>query len=305
MRQSLIVMSVTVLLATSTMSAAWTDWERLDGPSLASGPAAVSSAVNRIDIFAMTDDHKLLHRFWNGSHWSSWITLPGRLSMAPAVVSTGPNLIDLFYVDEQRNLHRVFWNGNAWGPDQDTKIQVDSPPAALYSPGTAHITLYSLRNDNVVQKATVEWGNRGFTQTNPEFASTKPCCGEPQRARFGLAAIAVPTRSAATGVPIQYLAKLFYIDERGRLMDSWTNDFGGQPASAPTAVPRPLEGWDVFVKWSDGTLFHRWQVPGGGPAVWEGLGGQLTSAPAATAWPGRVDVFVRGTDNRIWHRFWH
>ena len=38
---------------------------------------------------------------------------------------------------------------------------------------------------------------------------------------------------------------------------------------------------------------------------WGDLGGVLTSAPAAASWaPGRQDVFVRGTDNALWHRWW-
>jgi glycosyltransferase involved in cell wall biosynthesis len=37
---------------------------------------------------------------------------------------------------------------------------------------------------------------------------------------------------------------------------------------------------------------------------WEPLGGVLTSGPGACSWsPGRVDVFVRGTDNALWHKW--
>jgi hypothetical protein len=42
------------------------------------------------------------------------------------------------------------------------------------------------------------------------------------------------------------------------------------------------------------------------PVTWSGwtsLGGALTSAPAAaTNQDGTIDVFVRGTDNALWHR---
>ena len=38
---------------------------------------------------------------------------------------------------------------------------------------------------------------------------------------------------------------------------------------------------------------------------WESLGGVLTSAPAASSWAAnRLDVFVRGTDNALWHKWW-
>ena len=44
-----------------------------------------------------------------------------------------------------------------------------------------------------------------------------------------------------------------------------------------------------------------------GPSVtdWESLGGVLTSEPVAVAWgENRLDVFVRGTDNALWHKWW-
>jgi hypothetical protein len=38
---------------------------------------------------------------------------------------------------------------------------------------------------------------------------------------------------------------------------------------------------------------------------WEDLGGILTSAPAVASWAAnRLDCFVRGTDNHMWHKWW-
>ena len=38
---------------------------------------------------------------------------------------------------------------------------------------------------------------------------------------------------------------------------------------------------------------------------WESLGGVLTSAPAVSSWSAnRLDVFARGTDNALWHKWW-
>jgi len=39
-------------------------------------------------------------------------------------------------------------------------------------------------------------------------------------------------------------------------------------------------------------------------ARWESLGGTLTSGPAVSSWAsGRLDVFARGSDNALWHRW--
>jgi hypothetical protein len=38
---------------------------------------------------------------------------------------------------------------------------------------------------------------------------------------------------------------------------------------------------------------------------WESLGGVLSSGPGATSWaPGRLDVFARGTDSALWHKWY-
>jgi hypothetical protein len=40
-------------------------------------------------------------------------------------------------------------------------------------------------------------------------------------------------------------------------------------------------------------------------AGWEPLGGSSQGPPTSTTWgPGRLDVFVRGTDNRLWHKWY-
>ncbi|MEL7598087.1 MAG: sialidase, partial [Clostridiaceae bacterium] len=39
---------------------------------------------------------------------------------------------------------------------------------------------------------------------------------------------------------------------------------------------------------------------------WEDLGGVLTSTPGVSSWaPNRLDTFVRGTDNALYHKWWN
>jgi hypothetical protein len=38
---------------------------------------------------------------------------------------------------------------------------------------------------------------------------------------------------------------------------------------------------------------------------WRDLGGRLTSGPGAVSWePNRIDVFVRGHDYQLAHKYW-
>jgi uncharacterized protein YvpB len=73
----------------------------------------------------------------------------------------------------------------------------------------------------------------------------------------------------------------------------------------------PVAAMDVLTLGTDGSLYmqgwdaHGWggwaPVSGAAPG-WPGT----ASAPAAASWgPGRMDVFVRGTDNALWHLWWN
>jgi hypothetical protein len=58
------------------------------------------------------------------------------------------------------------------------------------------------------------------------------------------------------------------------------------------------------------TGYSYWPPPGAsvtGPhwRAWESLGGVLSSAPDVCSWaPGRLDLFARGTDEALWHRWY-
>ena len=78
------------------------------------------------------------------------------------------------------------------------------------------------------------------------------------------------------------------------------------PSSEPStpALTSLLPGrLDLFARSSSGALTHRARPAGGSWTTAVGLGGALRSQPAAVAWSaGHVDVFVRGTDDGLWHR---
>ena len=96
---------------------------------------------------------------------------------------------------------------------------------------------------------------------------------------------------------------------------SWAGwrSLGAPPAGAagdPTIVSWAPGRLDVFARGnSDNRLWQTFSVDGG--ATWSGwlkpLGddGTLAGAPSAsTRGPGRLDVWVTGTDNQIYQRFW-
>jgi Repeat of unknown function (DUF346)/IPT/TIG domain len=88
---------------------------------------------------------------------------------------------------------------------------------------------------------------------------------------------------------------------------------GGVLAGAPAAVSWGPGRLDVFVRGTDNALYHKWW-DGSRWNGWENLGGILTSDPGGVSWgppdrrvgprpAPRIDLFVRGTDNGVWHKW--
>jgi len=63
---------------------------------------------------------------------------------------------------------------------------------------------------------------------------------------------------------------------------------------------------DVYVRGGDGVLYWERSVDNGQNFNgYSSLGGVLKGEPGATSWAaGRADVFIRGQDNALWHKFW-
>ncbi|MEO6798001.1 MAG: glycosyl hydrolase family 18 protein [Candidatus Dormibacter sp.] len=69
-----------------------------------------------------------------------------------------------------------------------------------------------------------------------------------------------------------------------------------------------LRGTGMWALGFDGSSQDLWDVLYAkfGPwRSWQSLGGQLTSSPDVASWgSNRLDVFARGTDNALWHKWW-
>ncbi|CAA7262099.1 unnamed protein product [Cyclocybe aegerita] len=85
---------------------------------------------------------------------------------------------------------------------------------------------------------------------------------------------------------------------------------GGNAIGSPTAVAWSATRLDVFVIGTDCALYHKWwDGSSWGPSYvgnWENLGGTWFShKPAVVSLSAnRLDCFVTGTDNALWHRSW-
>ena len=81
---------------------------------------------------------------------------------------------------------------------------------------------------------------------------------------------------------------------------------GSRSAAASSATPRRSRGARAARRvrpWDRQPALP--PLVRGGWSGWESLGGVLSASPTAASWgPGRIDVFVRGTDNALYHRWY-
>jgi hypothetical protein len=87
-------------------------WESLGG-TIASEPAAVSWASDRLDVFARANDNSLQHWWWDGANWGS-DNLGGVLASAPAAVSWASDRLDVFAGGPGDSLSHKWWDGASW-----------------------------------------------------------------------------------------------------------------------------------------------------------------------------------------------
>jgi hypothetical protein len=83
-------------------------------------PFAIRSADGRVDVFALSDDGRIMHWWWDSTRWRGPVPLPGPtglISSGPCAVAGGPNQMDVFAVGRGR-LQHWFANSDSWsGPE--------------------------------------------------------------------------------------------------------------------------------------------------------------------------------------------
>lgn len=91
--------------------------------------------------------------------------------------------------------------------------------------------------------------------------------------------------------------------------EQWDN-MGGKIVGKPAAVAWGPNRLDVFVRGTDNKIYHKaWNqntwYPGGGVSDWENLGGVIAGSPVAVSWgKERLDIFGRGFDGNLHHKWW-
>jgi hypothetical protein len=92
----------------------------------------------------------------------------------------------------------------------------------------------------------------------------------------------------------------------------WREAYWDDPVSMghkfDLVLTRRFAGAGMFTLDYGGGTFELWSTIAerfSSSTLYESLGGVATASPAVASWgPNRLDLFVRGTDNALYHRFW-
>ena len=124
-----------------------------DGTQFLHGPAAVSWGPNRTDIFAINDDYKMVHQYWDGTTWlSEWESLSdNEFTDTPTAISWGANRLDIFGVEYETGalLHNV-WDGSQWSGWEN----LGTASATVGFTGTVAATSWSVNRIDIVALGT-------------------------------------------------------------------------------------------------------------------------------------------------------
>jgi hypothetical protein len=311
-----LVAVVTMVPSVTAHASGWSGWESLGG-SYNSAPAVASWGSGRLDLFTIGSG-SVQHRWYSGGQWSGTEDLGGQSFFEPAccyeppaAVSWGPGRIDLFVRGTDSNLWHKWYSGGWSGWENLGGPIASAPTAASWGSGRLDVFAVGPAGSVVHKFYDGSWWSGFESLAGIPFFRSPPCqeigtiCYEPPAAvSWGPGRIDVFIRGQS-GIVVGLSHKWY----SGGWSD-WEN-MGGPIGSAPTVASWGSGRLDVFATAANHNVVHKF-YDGGWSSGYEDLGGTAfpdiyccDSGPAAVSWgSGRIDVFVRGLDSAVWHKWW-
>ena len=259
-------------------------WASLGG-ILTSKPAVAAWSSNRLDAFARGSDGQLWHRWHDSSGWRPWEPLGGQLyaGTGPAVAAWAPGRLDVFVDGTDRLLWHRWYDSSGWHPWEPLGGVLASGPAAS-SWGAGHLDIVVQGTDHVIwhksfnNRAWSGWQSLGGqTNADPAIASWGT----------GRADVFVEGTDGQLWHTFYSSGRWFY----------W-EDLGGNLTAGPGATSLGTGLLDVVAV---GAAQEPQRLPyNAGWQLWQPLHGATTQSPAVVPFNGGEDVFVTGTDNKLW-----
>jgi Repeat of unknown function (DUF346) len=276
---------------------------------LLSAPAAVGRSSDAADLYATTDGNQLMQYSWTRQRgFAGWFVHGGSAVSRPIGVGAGSRnpdheVVAVTTTDGHVQVKEWTRDGD-WTPMRPIGAPgttVLGPPAVICRSNDA-INVYARRSDNkLVQIYWTRDGNwlrdwhvhedGGLISSGPAAVSL----GADHEALF------------ARGLDNRLWWKEWHAD---RGWSRWTQ-IGGATTfqDRPAAISRNRDAINVYARNAANKLIQLvWTRSGGWDANWvvHEDGGVLSAGPTAARIDDRSEfVFARGTDSRLWHKWWH
>ena len=238
------------------------------GGSFIGSPATIAQG-NRLDTFVVGTDHALYHKTLTPAGWqpaSGLENLGGYVLGKPAAIATAGGRIDVFVVGADHALYHKYYDGTAWLPSQRG---------------------YESLGGYVIGNPTVVSSGKNILDVFVIGADH---------------ALYHKWYNGYSGVAAWFPSRLEY------------ENLGGYSLSDASAVSMASGRLDVFVVGTDHALYHKYTSNGGsiGGLAWlpsqggyENLGGIIVGQPVVNSrFAGRLDVFIVGTGQALYHKWW-
>lgn len=283
----------------------WSAWIPMGSPAggFLGRPATICRNPAVTNVYARGADNRLWQRaYWNGV-WGAWAPHNdgGVLASAPALGSMGPEHEHVFVRGTDGQVFQKWWsNTTGWSGwialGQPTPGLIGGP--ATISRNSSVCNIYVRGADNAL------WQRAYFDGAWHPWA------------RHGDGGVLVSEPALGSMGPNH--EHVFVKGSDGQLWQKWWSGGTGWSGWAPLGAPaggfsgnpntisRNNGVCNVYVRGNDGALWQRgfW---GGTWHAWQRHddGGVLADDPATShRGPDHEQVFVRGTDAQVWHKWW-
>lgn len=145
------------------------------GDKVKGKPAMSSGNLNRLDVFARSDENQLvvISSKDNGQTWGYWHYLGDILTSDPVVASLGSNHLDVFVRRNDNRLWHKWWNGHRWSSWLDLGGTLKSNPVVAKRNGKLDVIAY--HDDNKIWRKTFNgrrWLEWKYIGAGPSQANT-------------------------------------------------------------------------------------------------------------------------------------
>ncbi len=271
----------------------WSGWKSVEG-TIISAPSVASRVPSKMTVVARGPKNRIVARSWNeGQEWADWNDLGGSLTYDPAIVAGKSDRYTVYAVGGKQVIYRKSWiEGSNW-PDKWAQTNETTQAwggVAAAAAGEGRIDLLTVNNVNAVLHATAPidqpWGS---------FSSIGGTINGTAAVSWATGRVDLFARGANSN-------KMYHRVLNGSTWGTW-REIGTGFISGPGAATWGPDRLDVFAKGHDHQILHRfWN--GSQWSEWIDLGITGTDdAPAAVSRrKGNIELFIRGRDNKLYHR---